>query len=60
MVKNLLANARDVCSTPGSGRSSGEGKGNPLPSTKHSTTKIINQEALYGTGRNVNKSSAER
>ena len=33
MVKNLLANAediRDVGSIPGSGRSPGEGNGNPL------------------------------
>ena len=33
MVKNLFASAgdiRDVCSTPGLGRSSGGGHGNPL------------------------------
>ena len=30
MVKNLPANAGDVGSIPGSGRSPGEGKGNPL------------------------------
>ena len=30
MVKNLPANARDVGSIPGSGRSSGGGDGNPL------------------------------
>ena len=30
MLKNLLANARDTASIPGSGRSSGEGNGNPL------------------------------
>jgi len=29
-VKNLLANAGDTGSMPGSGRSSGEGNGNPL------------------------------
>ena len=29
-VKNLPANARDPGSIPGSGRSSGEGNGNPL------------------------------
>ena len=29
-VKNLPANARDVGSIPGSGRSSGEGNSNPL------------------------------
>ena len=28
--KSLLANARDMGSTPGSGRSPGEGNGNPL------------------------------
>ena len=28
--KNLPANAGDVCSIPGLGRSSGEGNGNPL------------------------------
>ena len=30
MVKNQPANAGDVSSIPGSGRSPGEGKGNPL------------------------------
>ena len=30
VVKNMHANAGDVNSTPGSGRSSGEGNGNPL------------------------------
>ena len=30
VVKNLPANARDPCSIPGSGRSPGIGKGNPL------------------------------
>ena len=30
MVKNLLANAGDAGSIPGSGRSPGEGNGNPL------------------------------
>ena len=30
VVKNLLANAEDVGSIPGSGRSSGGGHGNPL------------------------------
>ena len=30
MVKNLHANVGDVGSTPGSGRSPGEGNGNPL------------------------------
>ena len=30
MVKNLLANAGDVDSVPGLGRSPGEGNGNPL------------------------------
>ena len=30
VVKNLPANARDVGSIPGSGRSPGEGNGNPL------------------------------
>ena len=29
-VKNLLANAGDVCSVPGLGRSLGKGNGNPL------------------------------
>ena len=31
MVKNLLANAGDTGSAPGSGRSSGEGNGNTTP-----------------------------
>ena len=31
MVKNLPANAGDASSIPVSGRSSGEGNGNPLP-----------------------------
>ena len=30
VVKNLLANAEDAGSIPGSGRSFGEGSGNPL------------------------------
>ena len=30
VVKNLPANARDACLMPGSGRSPGGGKGNPL------------------------------
>ena len=30
VVKNLTANAGDTVSVPGSGRSSGEGNGNPL------------------------------
>ena len=30
MIKNLAANAGDTGSIPGSGRSSGEGTGNPL------------------------------
>ena len=30
VVKNPLANARDLGSIPGLGRSSGEGNGNPL------------------------------
>ena len=33
MVKNLLANAGDVGSIPGSGKSPGEGNGNPLRSS---------------------------
>ena len=31
VVKNLSANAEDVGPIPGSGRSPGEGNGNPLP-----------------------------
>ena len=31
VVKNLPANAGDMGSIPGSGRSPGEGNGNPLP-----------------------------
>ena len=30
MVKNPLANAREACSSPGSGRSPGEGNSSPL------------------------------
>ena len=30
VVKNIPANAGDICSIPGSGRSPGEGNGNPL------------------------------
>ena len=30
VVKNPPADARDLCSTPGSGRSPGEGNSNPL------------------------------
>ena len=38
MVKNLLANAGDMGSIPESGRSSGEGTGNPL---QHSCLEIL-------------------
>ena len=58
VVKNLPANMRDACSIPGSGRSPGEGNGNPLQysclgnpmdrgawkATVHWVTKIVRQD----------------
>ena len=50
MVNNLTANVGDVGSIPGSGRSSGEGNGNPLqyscysiPWTNHGVAKSWTQ-----------------
>ena len=41
VVKNLPANARDTDSIPGSGRSSGEGSGNPPQENSHTYIKIF-------------------
>ena len=45
MVKNLLANSEDSGSIPGSGRSPGEGNGNPfqyfLPGTSHGQRSLV-------------------
>ena len=47
MVKNLTANTRDAGSIPGSGRSPGEGNGNPLQS---SCLESPMDRRLHGTG----------
>ena len=58
MVKNLPANEGDVCETSGSGRSPGEGNGNPLqvsclehpigreawPATVHGVSKRVRRD----------------
>ena len=54
MVKNLPANAGDVGSMPGSGRSSGEGNGNPLQYS--CLGKPTDREAWCTTVHGVSKS----
>ena len=56
MVKNLLANARDTGDTgliPGSGRSPGEGNGNPLqyPFLENSMDRGAWQARVHGVAR---------
>ena len=46
MVKNPPANAEDVCSNPGSGRSPREGNGNPLKIFACLTTEVVKHEML--------------
>ena len=54
VVKNLPANAGDVVSIPGSGRSPGEGNGNPLQySCLENTT---NREAWWARVQGITKS----
>ena len=54
VVKNLPANAGDLCSIPGFGRSSGEGNGNPL---QHSCLEnSMNRRAWWATIHRVIKS----
>ena len=56
VVMNLPANAGDVGSIPGSGRSPGEGDGNPLqyPCLKN----LMDREAWWGAVHGVTKSQA--
>ena len=53
MVNNLTANVGDVGSIPGSGRSSGEGNGNPLQYSclEDSMDKGIWQVAVHGSAK---------
>ena len=53
VVKNLLANAGDVGSIPGSGRSPGEGNGNPFQSSCLGYT--IDRGARWATVHGVTK-----
>ena len=45
-VKNPPGNARDVCSIPGSGRSPGEGNGNPFNIFACLTTEVVKHEMM--------------
>ena len=54
MVKNPPADAGDVGSTPGSGKSSGEGNSNPLPYP--CLEKPMDGGAVYATVHAVTKS----
>ena len=53
MVKNLPANAGDVGSTSGSGRSPGEGSGSPLQCSCLENT--MDKEAWWATAHGVAK-----
>ena len=55
MEKNLLANAGDVGSVPGLGRSPGEGNGNPLQYS--CLEKPMDREAWRATVHGVTKES---
>ena len=48
MVKNLPANTGDMDSVPGSGRSPGEGNGNPSSPSSILTEKFHGQKSLVG------------
>ena len=57
MVKNPPANAgeaRDTCSIPGSGRSPGEGNGNPLQYSRLETSmdKVAWWATVHGVAKN--------
>ena len=54
MVKNPLANAGDLSSIPGSGRSLGEGHGNPLQYS--SLENSMEGEAWWATVQGATKS----
>ena len=56
MVKNLPANARDADSIPGSGRSPGEGNGNPVQysSLGNSMDRGAWQVTVYGLVKELN------
>ena len=53
MVKNLPANAGDASSIPGSGRSPGEGNGNPLQYSYLGN--LVNKGAWWATVHGVAK-----
>ena len=48
MVKNLPASTGDMGSVPGSGRSPGEGNGNPCSPSSSLTGKFHGQKSLVG------------
>ena len=54
MVKNLLASAGDVSLLPGSGKSPGEGNGNPLQYSCLGNS--MDREAWWATVHGVTKS----
>ena len=53
MIKNLAANAGDTGSIPGSGRSSGEGTGNPLlyPCLENSVGRGAGGATVHGVAK---------
>ena len=56
-VKNLLANAGDMCSIPGSGRSHGGGNGNPLQ--YYCLRNPMDREAWWATDHGITKSQTQ-
>ena len=56
-VKNLLANAGDMCSIPGSGRSHGGGNGNPLH--YYCLRNPMYREAWWATDHGITKSQTQ-
>ena len=57
MVENLPADAEDTGSIPGSGRSPGEGNGNPLQYS--CLGNLMDRGAWWATVRGVTKSQAQ-
>ena len=57
MVENLPADAEDADSIPGSGRSPGEGNGNPLQYS--CLGNLMDRGAWWATVRGVTKSQAQ-
>ena len=60
MVKNPPANAGDMGSVPGLGRSPGEGNGNPLQYScmEHSMKRGTQQATVYGVAKRVGQDLA--